>query len=90
MEIERQSALRGIADPAAVRDGYSPRRDCFYEPHLALTIRFGPAHKGGGFGVRDIVLNAFSYQMVAAGLTFTMGFSVRGRNVVASGHLPAQ
>ena len=57
-----------------------------YEPHLAETDHlWARAYRAAGFGQGDVVLNAFSYHMVAAGLTFHGGLRHVGATVVPSG-----
>jgi len=57
-----------------------------YEPHLGSDDPlWARAYKAAGFKRGDIVLNAFSYHMVAAGLTFHGGLNKVGATVVPSG-----
>jgi phenylacetate-CoA ligase len=57
-----------------------------YEPHLAETdYLWARAYHAAGFRKGDVVLNAFSYHMVAAGLTFHGGLRSVGATVVPSG-----
>lgn len=57
-----------------------------YEPHLGeADPLWARAYKAAGFGPGDVVLNAFSYHMVAAGLTFHGGLRRVGATVVPSG-----
>lgn len=57
-----------------------------YEPHLAETdYLWARAYHNAGFRKGDVVLNAFSYHMVAAGLTFHGGLRSVGATVVPSG-----
>ncbi|MDO9528325.1 MAG: AMP-binding protein [Syntrophales bacterium] len=57
-----------------------------YEPHLAETdYLWARAYHAAGFRKGDVVLNAFSYHMVAAGLTFHGGLRNVGATVVPSG-----
>lgn len=57
-----------------------------YEPHLSEkdTI-WARAYHAAGIGENDVVLNAFSYHMVAAGLTFHGGLRYVGATVIPSG-----
>jgi len=57
-----------------------------YEPHLAESDPlWARAYYAAGFRRGDVVLNAFSYHMVAAGLTFHGGLRHVGATVVPSG-----
>jgi phenylacetate-CoA ligase len=57
-----------------------------YEPHLTEKDPiWGRGYYAAGFRKEDIVLNAFSYHMVAAGLTFHSGLRRVGATVVPSG-----
>ncbi len=57
-----------------------------YEPHLSESEPlWARGYHAAGFGDDDIVLNAFSYHMVAAGLTFHNGLRRVGATVVPSG-----
>jgi len=57
-----------------------------YEPHLAETdYLWARAYHAAGFRKGDVVLNAFSYHMVAAGLTFHGGLRRVGATVIPSG-----
>ena len=57
-----------------------------YEPHLSEDDPvWARGYHAAGFGKADIVLNAFSYHMVAAGLTFHSGLRRVGATVVPSG-----
>ena len=57
-----------------------------YEPHLGEDDPlWARAYYAAGFRKGDIVLNAFSYHMVAAGLTFHGGLRRVGATVVPSG-----
>ena len=57
-----------------------------YEPHLAETdYLWARAYHAAGFRKGDVVLNAFSYHMVAAGLTFHGGLRRAGATVIPSG-----
>jgi phenylacetate-CoA ligase len=62
-----------------------------YEPHLSdddpLWAR---AYFAAGIGRGDVVLNAFSYHMVAAGLTFHSGLRKVGATVIPSGTSSSQ
>jgi phenylacetate-CoA ligase len=57
-----------------------------YEPHLTEKDPiWGRGYYAAGFRKGDVVLNAFSYHMVAAGLTFHSGLRRVGATVVPSG-----
>ena len=57
-----------------------------YEPHLSERDPiWAKGYYAAGFRKGDIVLNAFSYHMVAAGLTFHSGLRRAGATVVPSG-----
>ena len=57
-----------------------------YEPHLSdKDPIWARGYYAAGFRKGDIVLNAFSYHMVAAGLTFHSGLRRVGATVVPSG-----
>jgi len=57
-----------------------------YEPHLGEDDPlWARAYHAAGFRKGDVVLNAFSYHMVAAGLTFHGGLRSVGATVVPSG-----
>ncbi|MEA2102488.1 MAG: AMP-binding protein [Thermodesulfobacteriota bacterium] len=57
-----------------------------YEPHLGSDDPlWARAYHAAGFCRGDIVLNAFTYHMVAAGLTFHNGLNRVGATVVPSG-----
>ena len=57
-----------------------------YEPHLGSEDPlWARAYSAAGFRKGDVVLNAFTYHMVAAGLTFHEGLASVGATVVPSG-----
>src|SRR4030066_2589157 len=57
-----------------------------YEPHLTEKDPiWARGYFAAGFGPQDIVLNSFSYHMVAAGLTFHSGLRRVGATVIPSG-----
>jgi phenylacetate-CoA ligase len=57
-----------------------------YEPHLTeKDLIWARGYYAAGFRKGDVVLNAFSYHMVAAGLTFHSGLRRVGATVVPSG-----
>ena len=62
-----------------------------YEPHLSENDHlWARAYHAAGIGRGDVVLNAFSYHMVAAGLTFHTGLRRVGATVVPSGTSSSQ
>ncbi|MCX5850201.1 MAG: AMP-binding protein [Deltaproteobacteria bacterium] len=62
-----------------------------YEPHLSETdYLWARAFFAAGIGPQDIALNAFSYHLVAAGLTFHNGLRKVGATVVPSGASSSQ
>jgi phenylacetate-CoA ligase len=62
-----------------------------YEPHLTEKDPiWARGYHAAGFGKGDIVLNVFSYHMVAAGLTFHSGLRRVGATVVPSGTSSAE
>ncbi|MEN6317324.1 MAG: AMP-binding protein [Syntrophaceae bacterium] len=62
-----------------------------YEPHLSENdILWARAYYAAGIGKGDVVLNAFSYHMVAAGLTFHGGLRHVGATVIPSGTSSSQ
>jgi len=76
----------GLADPAARVERIFTSPGPVYEPHLGSEDPlWARAYTAAGFGPGDIVLNAFSYHMVAAGLTFHGGLTRVGATVVPSG-----
>jgi len=57
-----------------------------YEPHLTEKDPiWGRGYYAAGFRKEDVILNAFSYHMVAAGLTFHSGLRRVGATVIPSG-----
>jgi phenylacetate-CoA ligase len=62
-----------------------------YEPHLSENdYLWARAFFAAGIGPNDIALNAFSYHLVAAGLTFHSGLRKVGATVVPSGASSSQ
>jgi phenylacetate-CoA ligase len=62
-----------------------------YEPHLSEDDHlWARAFYAAGIGPNDIALNAFSYHLVAAGLTFHNGLRKVGATVVPSGASSSQ
>ena len=76
----------GLEDPTAPVERIFTSPGPVYEPHLGSDDPlWARAYKAAGFGPGDIALNAFSYHMVAAGLTFHGGLNRVGATVVPSG-----
>jgi len=62
-----------------------------YEPHLSETdYLWARAFFAAGIGPNDVALNAFSYHLVAAGMTFHSGLRRVGATVVPSGASSSQ
>ncbi|HOG07051.1 MAG: AMP-binding protein [Syntrophales bacterium] len=81
----------GLADPAADVDRIFISPGPVYEPHLSeADMLWARAYHAAGIGKADRVLNAFSYHLVAAGLTFHGGLRRVGATVVPSGTAGAQ
>lgn len=76
----------GLEDPSVHVERIFTSPGPVYEPHLGSDDPlWARAYKAAGFGHGDIALNAFSYHMVAAGLTFHGGLTRVGATVVPSG-----
>lgn len=76
----------GLEDTGAPVDRIFISPGPVYEPHLAETdFLWARAYHAAGIGPGDVVLNAFSYHMVAAGLTFHGGLRRVGATVIPSG-----
>ena len=76
----------GFADEDADIDRIFISPGPVYEPHLSENdYLWARAYHAAGFRKGDVVLNAFSYHMVAAGLTFHGGLRRVGATVVPSG-----
>lgn len=76
----------GLANPDAAVDRIFTSPGPVYEPHLSESDPiWARAYHAAGFGPGDVVLNAFSYHLVAAGLTFHSGLRRVGATVVPSG-----
>jgi phenylacetate-CoA ligase len=76
----------GLCDGAAGIDRIFISPGPVYEPHLSesepIWVR---GYHAAGFDETDVVLNTFSYHMVAAGLTFHNALRKLGATVVPSG-----
>lgn len=80
----------GLADPDARVDRIFVSPGPVYEPHLGEgDFLWARAYHAAGIGPGDRVLNAFSYHLVAAGLTFHAGLRRVGATVVPSGTMGA-
>ena len=92
VDIEaKEPPYGGLADPNAFIERIFISPGPVYEPHLGSDDPlWARAYKAAGFGKTDIVLNAFSYHMVAAGLTFHGGLNKVGATVVPSGSSATQ
>ena len=76
----------GLGNPDSVIDRIFTSPGPVYEPHLSESDPiWARAYRAAGFGPGDVVLNAFSYHLVAAGLTFHSGLRRVGATVVPSG-----
>ncbi|MCE5274823.1 MAG: AMP-binding protein [Deltaproteobacteria bacterium] len=76
----------GLTDPNARIERIFTSPGPVYEPHLGSDDPlWARAYTAAGFKEGDVVLNAFSYHMVAAGLTFHGGLNRVGATVVPSG-----
>jgi phenylacetate-CoA ligase len=76
----------GFADPTGKIDRIFISPGPVYEPHLSENdLLWARAYTAAGITSGDVVLNAFSYHMVAAGLTFHGGLRRTGATVVPSG-----
>jgi phenylacetate-CoA ligase len=76
----------GLGNPDADIDRIFTSPGPVYEPHLSESDTiWARAYRAAGFGPGDVVLNAFSYHLVAAGLTFHSGLRRAGVTVVPSG-----
>ena len=85
MEIDHPP-YAGLLNPDAPVDRIFTSPGPVYEPHLSESDPiWARAYRAAGFEPRDVVLNAFSYHLVAAGLTFHSGLRRVGATVVPSG-----
>lgn len=92
VEMEMQHPpYAGLENPSAVIDRIFTSPGPVYEPHLSETdFLWARAFCAAGIGPGDIALNAFSYHLVAAGLTFHNGLRKVGATVVPSGTSSSQ
>ncbi len=76
----------GLSDTEVKADRIFTSPGPVYEPHLTENDQlWARGYYAAGFRESDIVLNTFSYHMVAAGLTFHEGLRAVGATVVPSG-----
>lgn len=81
----------GLENPSVAIDRIFTSPGPVYEPHLSETdYLWARAFFAAGIGRKDIALNAFSYHLVAAGLTFHNGLRKVGATVVPSGTSSSQ
>ncbi|KAF0156063.1 MAG: phenylacetate-CoA ligase [Syntrophaceae bacterium] len=81
----------GLENPDLAIDRIFTSPGPVYEPHLSETdYLWARAFFAAGIGPKDIALNAFSYHLVAAGLTFHNGLRKVGATVVPSGTSSSQ
>jgi phenylacetate-CoA ligase len=90
MEMQ-QPPYAGLENPSIAIDRIFTSPGPVYEPHLSETdYLWARAFFAAGIGPGDIALNAFSYHLVAAGLTFHNGLRKVGATVVPSGTSSSQ
>jgi len=90
MEIQ-QPPYAGLENPDIHVDRIFTSPGPVYEPHLSETdYLWARAFFAAGIGPNDVALNAFSYHLVAAGLTFHSGLRRVGATVVPSGASSSQ
>jgi len=81
----------GLENPSISIDRIFTSPGPVYEPHLSETdYLWARAFFAAGIGEKDVTLNAFSYHLVAAGLTFHNGLRRVGATVVPSGTSSSQ
>lgn len=90
MEMKKKP-YAGLENPSLAIDRIFTSPGPVYEPHLSETdYLWARAFFAAGIGPKDIALNAFSYHLVAAGLTFHNGLRKVGATVVPSGTSSSQ
>jgi phenylacetate-CoA ligase len=90
MEI-KQPPYAGLSNPDIKIDRIFTSPGPVYEPHLSENdYLWARAFHAAGIGPDDVALNAFSYHLVAAGLTFHTGLRKVGATVVPSGTSSSQ
>ena len=92
VDMEQQNPpYAGLENPDIHIDRIFTSPGPVYEPHLSETdYLWARAFFAAGIGPSDIALNAFSYHLVAAGLTFHTGLRKVGATVVPSGASSSQ
>jgi len=92
VEMEQlEPPYAGLENPDVSIDRVFTSPGPVYEPHLSETdYLWARAFFAAGIGPQDIALNAFSYHLVAAGLTFHNGLRKVGATVVPSGASSSQ
>ncbi|OGP87257.1 MAG: hypothetical protein A2031_07585 [Deltaproteobacteria bacterium RBG_19FT_COMBO_43_11] len=92
VEMEMQEPpYAGLENPQVKIDRIFTSPGPVYEPHLSENdYLWARAFLAAGIGPHDIALNAFSYHLVAAGLTFHNGLRKVGATVVPSGTSSSQ
>ena len=92
VDIEQQNPpYAGLENPDIQIDRVFTSPGPVYEPHLSeADYLWARAFFAAGIGASDIALNAFSYHLVAAGLTFHNGLRKVGATVVPSGASSSQ
>jgi phenylacetate-CoA ligase len=92
VELEqKQTPYAGLENPKVKIDRIFTSPGPVYEPHLSeIDYLWARAFFAAGIGADDVALNAFSYHLVAAGLTFHMGLRKVGATVVPSGASSSQ
>lgn len=87
----QQPPYAGLENPDIHVDRIFTSPGPVYEPHLSESdYLWARAFCAAGIGPKDIALNAFSYHLVAAGLTFHNGLRKVGATVVPSGASSSQ
>jgi len=90
MEMQ-EPPYAGLENPTIPIDRIFTSPGPVYEPHLSENDNlWARAFFAAGIGAGDIALNAFSYHLVAAGLTFHSGLRKVGATVVPSGTSSSQ
>ena len=90
MEMQ-EPPYAGLENPTIQIDRIFTSPGPVYEPHLSENdYLWARAFFAAGIGPADIALNAFSYHLVAAGLTFHNGLRKVGATVVPSGTSSSQ
>jgi phenylacetate-CoA ligase len=92
VDMEMQDTpYAGLENPSVQIERIFTSAGPVYEPHLSeADYLWARAFFAAGIGPGDIALNAFSYHLVAAGLTFHNGLRKVGATVVPSGTSSSQ